>query len=142
MVERVTFQKPAKVDDGYGGKKITWLSIFDMWAKVEPISSREYFFAQANQAEATHRIKVRYRPDIDQAMRISHRGKIYEITSVIDMGGSRRFLELLCVEGKENEETAQTFYDGGAFKTTPEIPLDLGSFTAVPGIAISLGSFT
>jgi len=103
MVERVTFQKPARVDDEGGGKRIVWLNIFDVWARVEPISSREYFFAQANQAEATHRIRVRYRSDINQRMKISHRAKIYEITSVIDMGGSRRFLELLCVESKENE---------------------------------------
>ena len=129
MVERVTFQRSFKIDDEYHGKQITWLDIAEAWAQVEPISSREYFFGQANQAEVTHRIKVRYRPDVGQGWRIKHRDKYYAVQSIIDMGGRRRFLELLCIETKESEDMAQTFYDGGPFGGAPGITVDLGDFS-------------
>lgn len=104
MVERLTIRRSAKVDDEYHGKRITWHDIAEVWGSVEPISSREYFFAQANQAEVTHKIKMRYRPDIGQGWQIRHRDRYYAVQSVIDIAGRRRFLELLCIEAKEGEE--------------------------------------
>jgi len=141
MIERVTIRRPAKIDDEYHGKQIVWLDIAEVWAQVEPISSREYFFGQANQAEATHKIKIRYRPDIGQGWQIKHRDAYYSVQSMIDMGGRRRFLELLCIDTKETEETAQTYYDGGPFTEEPSIPLDCGSFEDEPDTSIDLGEW-
>lgn len=129
MVERVTIRRSAKIDDEYHGKQIVWLDIAEVWAQVEPISSREYFFAQANQAEVTHKIKIRYRPDIGQGWQIKHRDRYYAVQSIIDIAGRRRFLELLCIETKVSEEDAQTFYDGGIFGGAPGITVDLGDFS-------------
>ena len=104
MIERIILQRSTKIDDEYHGKRVVWHDVAEVWAKVEPISSREYFFAQANQAEVTHRIQIRYRPDIGQGWQIKHRDAYYAVQSVIDIGGRRRFLELLCIEAKEGGE--------------------------------------
>jgi SPP1 family predicted phage head-tail adaptor len=129
MVERVTLQRSVKADDEYHGKQVVWLDVAEVWAKVEPISSREYFFGQANQAEVTHRIQMRYRSDIGQEWQIKHRDAYYSIRSVIDMGGSRRFLELLCVETKEPTRTFNPFFDLGTFVEPGISVVDLGEDT-------------
>jgi SPP1 family predicted phage head-tail adaptor len=104
MVERMTVRRPVKIDDEYHGKRLTWLGVAEVWGSFEPISSREYFFGQANQAEVTHKIKIRYRPDIGQGWQIKHRDAYYSVQSAIDIAGRRRFLELLCIEAKEGGE--------------------------------------
>jgi len=104
MIERVTLLRSAKIEDEYHGKKITWHVIAEVYAKVEPISSREYFFAQASQVEVTHKIQIRYRADVGAGWQIKHRDAYYAVQSVIDIAGRRRFLELLCIEAKEAGE--------------------------------------
>ena len=98
MIHLVTLQDSSKVDDGGAGKRVAWHDVADVWAEVEPISSRERFYAHQVKAEISHRVKIRYRDGVKPSMRIRHEEKYYLIDSAIDMAGARRFLELLCTE--------------------------------------------
>lgn len=60
------------------------------------MTGREYIAAAAVQSEVTTRIRLRYRPGITSADRVSHDGKVYGITSVIDHRSDRRELILMC----------------------------------------------
>mgnify|MGYP005840717971 CR=1 FL=1 len=100
MRRRIFFQEAIKADDGYGGKPETWVNRFEVWAKIEPLSGREYFFAHQIQAEVTHRITTRYRRDVKEDMRISAGSRIFEIESILDLYEAHKFLEILCTEAK------------------------------------------
>ena len=98
--QRITFQQPVKAEDGYGGHVVTWANLVSVWARVEPISGREYFEAHKIQAEVTHRVKVRWLVTVNKSMRILYGERVLEIESIIDIDERRKFLEIFCRESK------------------------------------------
>lgn len=73
----------------------TWVPLFTRWASVEPLQGREFIAAQAALTEVTARIKMRYRPGITPADRVSHDGQVYGIQAVIDVRSEHRELVLM-----------------------------------------------
>lgn len=71
-----------------------------VWAKVQPVSAREGMQANANQAELSHRITIRYRDDITPEMRIWYGTRQLAITGIRDPLEKHEYLEITCVEGK------------------------------------------
>ena len=63
---------------------------------MEPQAGREFVAAGALQSELTTKIRIRYRPGITSADRVTHDGKVYDIASVIDYRSARRDLVLMC----------------------------------------------
>ena len=97
---RVTFQKPVKTPDGYAGNTVAWQDVVTVWAQIEPLSGREYFFAHQIKNEVSHRVRVRYRTDVNEKMRIKHGERHFKIESMIDMMERREYLEIRCMEEK------------------------------------------
>ena len=97
---RITFEKEVKVPDGYKGFVVTWQAVCVVWASVEPLSGREYFYAHQVKAEVTHRIRIRYNEKVTTEMRIKHRDRYLEIESIIDLKERREFQEILAREEK------------------------------------------
>lgn len=100
MRHRITFQQPIKTPDGHKGHTVSWQGLVTVWASVEPLSGREYFYSHQIKAEVTHRVKIRYRSDISMKMRIKHEDRILDIESIIDLKERRQILEILCREAK------------------------------------------
>lgn len=98
--DRITFQKERSRDDGYGGRHVVWEDCGSVWAKVEPLRGREYFYAHQIKSEITHRVLIRFRADVMTDMRIIYQGRVFSIDSVIDVNGAGRYLEILCYEDK------------------------------------------
>jgi len=97
---RVTFQKSNETSDGYKGHTVIWQDVVTVWAQVSPLSGREYFYAHQIKNVVSHRVRVRYRTDINVEMRIKHGDRYFKIESMIDMGERREFLEIICQEEK------------------------------------------
>jgi len=95
--ERITFQESVKEDDGYGGSVVKWNDVVKVWAAVDPISSREFFYAQQTKVDITHRVKIRSRSEIDEKMRAIWGETILLIDSILDDGV---WMEILCREEK------------------------------------------
>lgn len=95
--ERVTLErKTAGAVDPWGQPiPDAWESLATVWAAVEPLAGREYIAAQAAQSEVTTRIRIRWRGDVDSQIRVVHRGKTYDVMSVIDPRSERRELILM-----------------------------------------------
>ena len=100
MRHRLTFQKPEKTPDGYKGHTVKWLDVVTVWASIEPLSSREYFYAHQIKNEVSHRARTRFRTDVAPEMRIKHGERIFAIESIIDLEERHQFLEILCREEK------------------------------------------
>ncbi len=67
---RVTIQQLTTTRDAEGVTTETWTNVATVWAAVEPLQGREYFQAQAVNAEVTTRVRIRYRAGIVPTMRI------------------------------------------------------------------------
>ncbi len=98
--QRITLQQSVKTPDGHKGFTEQWQDLITVWASVEPLSGREYFYSHQIKAEVTHRVKMRYREDLTVKMRIKHRDRVLEIESILDKKERREELEILCREAK------------------------------------------
>jgi len=99
---RVVIQQKVASRNSYGEEVIAWEEVATVWAAVEPLehlaAGREFIEAERMGAALTTRIRMRYRPGISPAMRAVWGPHTYDIKSVVERGGRRRELWLLCRE--------------------------------------------
>jgi len=95
--ERVTIQSATEARNSIGEVVQTWSTFGEAWASVDGLSSREVLQSGQQRTEITHRVRMRYYAGLTQFMRLSWRGRILQITSLLEHG-NRTEHELLCVE--------------------------------------------
>jgi SPP1 family predicted phage head-tail adaptor len=100
----VTVQRIGYTQDPITGEMSpSWLDVMKVWASIEPLSAREFIAASASQSEVSARIVIRYQLGITSAMRVVHRGKIYNIEGVLaDKVSGQDYLTLPVSEGVSN----------------------------------------
>lgn len=89
-IEFLTFTLGQDPDDGSPIE--SWDTFAYAFAKVEPLVGREFWAAQAVQAEKTVKFTLRWRGDLTPAMRIVFDGKTYKITSIQNIRSANREL--------------------------------------------------
>ena len=94
--QRVTLQRREEGEDEAGQPYSGWVDVASYWAAVEPLRGREYLAAQAIATETTTRIRMRYVPGIDSAMRVQHGADTYGIDACIHVKSARQELQLMC----------------------------------------------
>jgi SPP1 family predicted phage head-tail adaptor len=96
----ITFQKKRLIGDGGGSYVEEW----DGWAadrvRVLPVSAAERIRSHREEVQITHLLEGRYRDDIDEAMRISYKGRILDIKWIINVAEENVENQYLCVEIK------------------------------------------
>lgn len=95
--ERVTIQQATEVRNRLGETTQTWSTFVERWASVDGLSGREVLLSGQQQTEVTHRVRMRYVDGLTQQMRLLWRGRVFEITSLLERN-NRTEHELLCVE--------------------------------------------
>jgi len=81
---RVKIQQPTTAQDPNTGEQVPgWSDVATVWASVDPFSVREFVDAGAEQSSVSSRVLMRYRSDVTAAMRLSWRGKVYNIHGVL-----------------------------------------------------------
>jgi SPP1 family predicted phage head-tail adaptor len=98
MRHRITIEAPTETQGPDGSFVRTWNAFLSAWASIEPLTGREYFAAQREQADVSHRIRMRYMDGITHKMRVSIGSRIFEIESVINVGERNCELILMCRE--------------------------------------------
>lgn len=82
---KVELQEPQTTQDQNTGEMIvTWVTIANPWAAVEPASVSAFLAAAAAQSEVKGQIVIRKRSNINATMRFVHRGKAYQILGLLD----------------------------------------------------------
>lgn len=98
MRERVTILAPSETQSPSGEVTLGWTTtVATVWASVDGLSSRDILQAQQANVVASHRIRIRYRPDVTHEHRIVWRGRTMEIASVVEKE-NRTALEILARE--------------------------------------------
>ncbi len=95
---RITVEAPVETQGSDGSTVTTWETFAAAWATVEPLIGREYFAQQREQATISHKIRMRYQPEITHKMRIAWGTRIFEIESVLNVGERNREIVLMCSE--------------------------------------------
>ena len=94
---RIAFERATASQASPSGEQVlTWAAEATVWAEVTPLGGRELFQAQALEAKADTRFRIRYRAGIttDETLRISYGGRVYDLRSVVEIG-RREGLEIL-----------------------------------------------
>lgn len=73
------------------------------WARIEPLSGREFFIAMQAQSQTSHRINMRFYSGLTSRrhyLTVTTGGvtRTFEIESVIDLNDAHEEHELMCVE--------------------------------------------
>lgn len=98
--ERVTVQQPTRATTTLGESQLTWSTYATRWASVEGVSSREALQYGQQQAEVTHRVRMRYLDGLTHTMRLSWRDRILDVVSVLEYGNRSEHV-LICQEQVE-----------------------------------------
>jgi SPP1 family predicted phage head-tail adaptor len=99
---RIAIEAGTRTPDAGGGTSNPWAApttVAEVWAAIQPLQGDERLRAQQLQSRVTHKIVLRYRPDIRTSHRVNFNGRIFNIRSVINLDERSRWLELMCEEG-------------------------------------------
>lgn len=94
----VLLEQPVDTLDDIGSVTRTWSLVDEVWAQITPVTGREDFTAGRNESVLTHRILIRWRPDVTGAMRLRHNARFFNIHAALDWDEKRRFMLLQCQE--------------------------------------------
>jgi SPP1 family predicted phage head-tail adaptor len=93
----VTIQQASETRNAMGEVVQSWVTFAERWASVDGLSSREFLLQGQQQSEISHRVRLRYVPGMRNTMRFLWRGRVLEITSLLEHG-NRSEHEALCTE--------------------------------------------
>jgi len=93
---RLTIERETLTDDGGGGAAAVWEEAGTVWAAIEAVSGKETVEAGRIAGRATYAITIRYRSDLEPAMRFRLGNELFEIKSLLDPDGRSRFLTCQC----------------------------------------------
>lgn len=96
---QITIQARSATKDSFGQESTTWTDVITCFASISPLSGRELIAAQAQVAETTHEIQIRYRNWVTPANRVKYQGRVFNILNVLDEDMRHKSLRLLCSEG-------------------------------------------
>lgn len=76
---KVMFQKLEASQDTYGEDTNVWVDDFEARVGIFPLSSKDYFDAQAISNVVSHKVLLRYRTGVTSDMRFTFNGRIFNI---------------------------------------------------------------
>ncbi|MCA1857451.1 phage head closure protein [Massilia oculi] len=101
MNEKITLQTPPAGRDAIGQIVGGWESVTpDVWADVRFQTGAEVLRGGLPVSTVRISVMVRARSDIDNTMRIVHKGIGYDIKAVLPNAKDRRFMFLVCEAAK------------------------------------------
>lgn len=104
---RITIQEPQHAQDPVTGEMIaTWSDVWtNVPASIEPLSVREFMQSQAEQAQVSARITIRYRSGLNAAMRILHKSRVYNPAGFLeDKESGIEYITIPVTEGVNDGE--------------------------------------
>lgn len=104
LKHRITILQSEEKSDGAGGYIDNWKTgegwseVLTTWADIRMARAREVERAQQRQAEVSHIITMRYRPNIRRSHIIKFKGRRFDIDYVINIDEGSKYLQLECLE--------------------------------------------
>ena len=81
-----------------GWPSAEWTEYVTVWADIRTLRGNRLTEMAAVQMQDTKTITIRYRPDVNDMMRIQHKGTVYDITSMTNDDEKGEFYTILVRE--------------------------------------------
>lgn len=92
----VIFQQFSRIQDETGAYQETWSDFIYAWAKIEPARGKETTEADQIFPDTDTQITIRWRPNLDESMRIiDEYGTQYDIYSISDVELRHRLFTIM-----------------------------------------------
>ena len=75
----ISLEKYVEGNDEFGQPTKGYQELFKAWAEIRPLLGYEHYSEMQVNTDQTHRIKVRYRPGIEQTMRFKYGMRYFEV---------------------------------------------------------------
>ncbi|MEN6473766.1 MAG: phage head closure protein [Syntrophaceae bacterium] len=100
LKHQITIQAPSLTPDGSGGFTTTWTAkAANIWAAIWPVSAKETIKNGQVSGEITHRIRIRYRRDVQADWRVKFGNRYFNIAAPpINPNMDNEWLDLVCKE--------------------------------------------
>ena len=95
---RFTLEQTSLTPDGGGGVTESWVQVAQLWGQLTPLSGRERVEASRIAGRHMYDISLRYRSDVEPAMRFRLGTRIFHILSIEDVDARGQWLKALCEE--------------------------------------------
>jgi len=97
LKHKIVIQTYSETQNDFGEIIKGWSDFKTAYASITPLSAKEFFKAGV-QAEATHKVEVRYLTEIKPKMRVLYGTRVFNIESVINVREANKSLQLICTE--------------------------------------------
>lgn len=91
----------SEISDGGGGKTITWVPMSPAMvlpAAIYPRSAGELGYGDQRISTESLDVIIRYRPGIDQTMRVRYGSRQFEIQGIVNIDERHQWMRLTCEE--------------------------------------------
>lgn len=95
---RATLEEPVEIADALGGVTRSYQPRIALWVRLEPLRGKERTEADRVDAPVSHRLSLRWRGDVSEAMRFAADARLFDIRAIFDPDGRRRTLVCLVEE--------------------------------------------
>lgn len=82
MRHRIEIQVYSDIENEVGEMTKGWSTYKKLWAEKKQLRGSNTSFGDKEGIEYTYRFKIRYREDLNESMRIVHKGIIYDIKHI------------------------------------------------------------
>lgn len=90
----ILLERPRTEVDARGNRLVCWAPIARVYASLRDVSGRDFFEAQAHQAQDIVTFGIRWREDLTKECRIVYRGQAYGIEQINHLGYRRDFMHI------------------------------------------------
>lgn len=98
---KLHIQSPTRHRQDGGGAEVTWHTVAEVWARLQPRGGGEERAAEKRRGHLRHTVTLRWRPGLGPTQRFVLGGRVLQIESAADPDGRRRWLVCSCVERTE-----------------------------------------
>jgi SPP1 family predicted phage head-tail adaptor len=96
---RITVNAPGTYPDAYGQPVQTWTLLYECWAGINAITSKEMYSLGGFTSQVTHKVTLRYPAiSIKAGMQVLYEGRTFSIQAVSDPTELKAELDLFCQE--------------------------------------------
>lgn len=98
--EQIALQQNTPTVDAHGQPIASWATTATVYARLDPLSGREFIEGARRDADITHRITIRYRADITPttAWRILYGTRVFDIEAVLNLDERDRVWQIMARE--------------------------------------------
>ena len=96
---RIQINAQSTTADESGQLQQTWTVLYQCWAAIAAITSKELYSVTGYTSDVTHKITIRYPAvTVKPQMQVAYQGRTFIVQAISDPDETKKQLDLLCLE--------------------------------------------